>query len=146
MAKKFKLQSVLNYRQSLEDQARQLLADSMQRRQQHVEVLQQHQERWRQLADELEVRQREGLGIAEIELFEGQLAHRRRLIQAVSQQLELLEREIQQQRAELLLASQEKQVMEKLKAKQEAEYRRELARKEREILDEISLRNKGDGT
>ena len=146
MAKKFKLQSVLNYRQSLEDQARQLLADSMQRRQQYVELLQQHQQRRQQLVDELEARQREGLSIADIELFEGQIAHRRQLSLAVQQQLEELERQIQQQREELLNASREKQVMEKLKAKQEAEYRRELARKEREILDEISLRNKGDGT
>jgi len=146
MAKKFKLQSVLNYRQSLEDQARQLLADSMQCRQQYAELLQEHQQRRQQLVDELEARQREGMSIGDIELFEGQIAHRRQLSLAVQQQLEELERQIQQQREELLNASREKQVMEKLKAKQEAEYRRELARKEREILDEISLRNKGDGT
>ena len=36
--------------------------------------------------------------------------------------------------------------MEKLKDKQEAEYMKELSRKEREMLDEISLRNKGDKT
>ncbi len=38
----------------------------------------------------------------------------------------------------------ERQVMEKLRDKQKDEYLRAEGRKERELLDEISLRGKGD--
>lgn len=146
MAKKFKLQSVLNYRHSLEDQARQQLTGSQQRKLQLEEELHQHQARLQQLDAELKMRQQEGLTVAEIDLFESQILHRRRLMASGQQQLEQLERQILREREELLQVARDKQVMEKLKEKQEAEYRQELARKERDILDEISLRNKGDLT
>ena len=146
MAKKFKLQSVLNYRQTLEDQARQRLSDSQQHKQRLETDLHQHQSQLKQFDAELKDRQLEGLTIDEIQLFESQIEHRRRLMVRVQQQLEKLERRILQEREELLQAAREKQVMEKLKEKQEEEYRQELARKEREVLDEISLRNKGDLT
>ena len=66
MAKKFKLQTVLNYRQSLEDQAQQQLAASLQRKnaleaelQLRCAALQQHDR-------ELKERQQDGLTVAEI--------------------------------------------------------------------------------
>jgi len=146
MAKKFKLQSVLNYRRTLEDQARQQLSESQRYKQQLLDEFQQHQRHLGQLDAELKERQQEGLTVAEIDLFEAQIQHRRRQMVSLQQQLEVLERRILQEREELLQAAREKQVMEKLKDKQEEEYRRELARKERNVLDEISLRNKGDLT
>jgi len=144
MAKKFKLQSVLNYRRTLEDQARQQLSSSQQQKNQLELELHQHQFALQQLDSELKERQLEGLSIAEIDLFEAQIDHRRRLMVALQQRLEELERQIQQEREELLAAAREKQVMEKLKEKQEEEFRREQARLERNLLDEISLRNKGE--
>jgi len=144
MAKKFKLQSVLNYRRTLEDQARQQLSSSQQQKNQLESQLHQHQLALQQLDSELKERQLEGLSIAEIDLFEAQIDHRRRLMVALQQRLEELERQIQQEREELLVAAREKQVMEKLKEKQEEEFRREQARLERNLLDEISLRNKGE--
>lgn len=143
MAGKFKLQSVLNYRQSLEAQAQQLLATSLQRhneletqRQQQLQQLQQHD-------DELQRRQQEGLTVAEIDLYEAQIQHCRRLIADIQKRLQQLDRQILAERKELLHAARERQVMEKLKDKQEAEYRQELSRKERVMLDEISLRDRG---
>jgi len=144
MAKKFKLQSVLNYRQSLEDQAQQQLAASLQRKGVLEAELQRQRDALQQHDAELKERQQDGLTVAEIELFETQIQHCRRLIEHLQGQLQRLDRQIVGQREELVNAARDKQVMEKLKAKQEAEYRKELNRKERQILDEISLRTKGD--
>ncbi len=142
--KKFKLQSVLNYRQSLEDQAQQVLAASLQRRSEFEAELQRQRQLLTEHDAELKERQQDGLTVAEIDLFENQIQHCRRLIEQFQQQLALLERQIVGEREELLSMARDRQVMGKLKDKQEAAFRKELSRKEREILDEISLRNKGD--
>ena len=146
MAGKFKLQSVLNYRQSLEDQAQQVLSTSLQRQNELEIQLQQQRLKMQQHDGELKQRQQEGLTVAEIDLYESQIQHCRRLIENLQESLLQLDRQIVAERRELLHAARERQVMEKLKDKQDAEYRQELSRKERIMLDEISLRNKGNSS
>ena len=143
-AGKFKLQSVLNYRQTLADQAQQQLSNSLQRKSQLEEQLLQQQDGFQRLDRQLKEKQQEGLSVAEIHLFESQILHRRQQILRLQEQLAPLERQILTERQQLMSAARDKQVMEKLKDKQQAEYRQELSRKEREMLDEISLRNKGE--
>ena len=144
MANKFKLQSVLNYRQTLADQAQQRLTSSLLRKSQLEAELVQLQEHFQQLDLQLQEKQQAGLSIAEIDLYEAQISHHRRQIQSLQQQMAPLDRQIFAERQELMNAARDKQVMDKLKEQQEAEYLQELARKEREMLDEISLRNKRD--
>ena len=144
MAKKFKLQTVLNYRQTLEDQAQQQLANSLHRQVQLEAQLVQQQNSLQQLDLQLKEKQQDGLSVAELDLFESQIMHRRRQIKQLQQQLEPLERQILAERQGLLQAARDRQVMEKLKDKQQAEYLKDITRKEREMLDEISLRHKGD--
>lgn len=144
MANKFKLQSVLNYRQTLSDQAQQRLTSSLLRKSQLEAELVQLQEHFQQLDLQLQEKQQAGLSIAEIDLYEAQISHHRRQIQSLQQQMAPLDRQIFAERQELMNAARDKQVMDKLKEQQEAEYLQELARKEREMLDEISLRNKRD--
>lgn len=146
MAGRFKLQSVLNYRQSLEDQAQQVLAASLQRRQVIEEQLSQQHEALSGYDGELRRRQREGMAVAEMTLFENRIHHCRRLMAELKQALRQLDRQIEAERDALKKAAQDRQIMEKLKEKQEAEYRRELSRQERVMLDEISLRQKGEGS
>lgn len=146
MTKKFKLESVLNYRQLLENQAQQLLADSFLRKTNLETELQQQQEQLLRHDSELKRLQQDGLTIAEIELYETQIYHCRRVTEKLQRELAQLDRQIVGEREELLAAARDRQVIEKLKEKQQAEYARELSRKEREMLDEISLRNKGENT
>jgi len=143
MAEKFKLQSVLNYRQSLEDQAQQILTASLQRQKDLEEQLTVQQQVLSSADSELKQRQQEGMGIAEIDLYESQIGHCHRTIKELRQRLQRLEQRIRKEREELLHAARERQVLEKLKDKQEAAYRQELSRQERVMLDEISLQNKG---
>ncbi len=144
MGKKFKLQSVLNYRQILEDQARQKLAESLQQKTRLEEQLRQQQQATRQLDTELKERQEQGLSVAEMNLFESQIQHRQRQLSHLQTNLQVLESAILGQREDLLQVARDRQVIEKLKEKREREYRQELSRKEREMLDEICLRSKGD--
>ena len=144
MAKKFKLQTVLNYRQTLEDQAQQQLNSSLQRKLQLEEALAQQQQCLQELDQQLKAQQQEGLSVADLTLFESQIQHRQRQSAQLREQLELLERQVLADRQELIRVARDRQVMEKLKDKQDAEYLKELSRKEREMLDEISLRSKGD--
>lgn len=144
MAKKFKLQSVLNYRQLLENQAQQDLAASLQDKAELEAELQLQLQGLAQHDAELKRRQQEGLTIAEIDLFENRIQHTRRIIAQLQQRLEQLAQRIDSEREKLLAAARDRQVIEKLKEKQDAEFRKEMNRKEREMLDEISLRNKGD--
>jgi len=146
MAGKFKLQTVLNYRQSLEDQAQQVLSTTLQRQSEFDLKLQQQQQNLYQYDRELKQRQQEGLTVAEMDLYESQIQHCRHLIKEIQSHLQQLEQQITLERTELLHAARERRVMEKLKDKQEAAYQQELSHQERVMLDEISLRNKGNNS
>ncbi len=144
MAWKFKLQSVLNYRQSLEDQAQQVLTASLLEQRQLEEQQQQYQHDLDNNDKELKKRQQIGMTVAEMDVYEGRIYHCRSFIKRISAQLLQLAEQIESERQALLIVARERQVMEKLKEKQEAEFHQELARKERIMLDEISLRSKGN--
>ena len=144
MAVKFNLQSVLNYRQSLEDQARQVLAISQQLRVRQESELHQHRDALKKYDQELKLRQREGLSVAEMDVYEAKIYHCRQKMMQLKQQLKQLAQRIDKECKALQQAARDRQIMEKLKDKQSAEYHQELSRKERVMLDEISLRNKGE--
>jgi len=146
MAGKFKLQSVLNYRQSLEDQAQQDLTASLQSHKTLEAKYQQQVNSFNEYDRELTLRQQEGLTVAEMDLYESQIYHCRRMMVDLQQQLEQLNRRINEERNALQQAARDRQIMEKLKNKQEEEYRQELSRQERIMLDEISLRSKGENS
>jgi flagellar protein FliJ len=144
MAGKFKLQSVLNYRQSLEDQAQQVLTASLQSHKSLESKFQQQVDSFNDYDRELKLRQQEGLTVAEMDLYESQIHHCRRMMVDLQQKLDQLNRQINEDRNALQQAARDRQIMEKLKDKQDEEYRQELSRQERIMLDEISLRSKGN--
>lgn len=143
MAEKFKLQSVLNYRTTLEEQAQQALALSQQQQRELIAAIATQQQELNDQDHTLKQRQEEGLTIAEIDIYESRINYCRRRSAQLKEQLAGLEKKIIKQRAALLEAARDRQVMDKLKERQEAEFRRVQERKERIQLDEISLRNKG---
>ena len=143
MAIKFKLQAVLKYRKTLEEQAQQKLAEvlnvqaELRRRQGeangHLSAL----------SGQLLQKQELGLSILELLLYEDQIEHHRQQCEKLQQQLEELEGLLDASRQELLVAARERKIIEKLKEKQLEEYLSHLDRNERKMLDEISLRQKG---
>jgi len=143
MVKKFKLQSVLNYRTTLEEQAQQALALSQQEQQELLAAIDSQQQELNDQDQVLKQLQEEGLTIAEIEIYESRIHHCRRRRAQLQEQLARLEKKIIKQRAALLETARDRQVMDKLKERQETEFHRQQERKERIQLDEISLRKKG---
>ncbi|NCO52337.1 MAG: flagellar export protein FliJ [Deltaproteobacteria bacterium] len=144
MAQKFKLQTVLDYRKILEDQAQQKLAETLQAQ----TVLEQQNQAIEQqrvsVVAQIEQKQSEGLSVMELQLFEDEIFHLRQKQSRLKEQLEQMTLMLNQCRLELMHAMRERKVIEKLKDKQLAEYLRKLDQKERILLDEISLRRKGD--
>ncbi len=143
MVKKFKLQSVLNYRTILEEQAQQSLVLSQQEQQELIAAIASQQQELMNQDHALKQRQEEGLSIAEIDIYESRIHHCRCRSNELQERLARLEKNIIKQRATLLQTARDRQVMDKLKERQETEFRREQERKERIQLDEISLRKKG---
>jgi len=143
MAEKFKLQAVLKYRKTLEDQAQQRLAELLGFEARLKEQQSEARRQFDALSGQLQVKQQAGLSILELCLFEDQMSHQRKRSEQLRQQLEELTEPINQRRQELLVAARESKIIEKLKEKQLAEYLRKLDHKERVMLDEISLRQRG---
>ena len=144
MAENFKLQTVLKYRKTLEEQAQQRLAEFL-----AVEsALRVKQEETnahlKRLNGQLLEKQKQGLSILELRLYEDQIDHHRQQHEQRQQQLAEMQVLLNERRQELLVAARERKIIEKLKEKQLAEYLRNLDRKERIMLDEISLRQKGE--
>jgi len=143
MAVKFKLQAVLKYRKTLEEQAQQRLAELLSAEAQILQQLTEGRTAFDALSARLQEKQRTGLPVLELQLYEEQIFHHRRRSEQLQQQLNELKGLLDERRRELLVAARETKIIEKLKEKQLAEYLRNLDRKERLMLDEISLRQKG---
>ena len=145
MSGKFKLKAVLKYRKTLEEQAQQRLAEilgvesALQIKQGEING---HLEA---LTAQLLQKQRQGLPILELCLYEDQIDHHRQQQEHLLQQLEEIKCLVNERRQELLVAARERKILETLKEKQLAEYLRKLDRKERTMLDEISLQQKKRG-
>ncbi len=144
MAEKFKLQAVLKYRKTLEEQAQQRVAEllnvesGLKAKQGEVSS---HLDT---LSGQLLQKQQQGLSILEFRLYEDQLDHHRQQSEQLQKQLKEMALLLNESRQKLQVAARECKILEKLKEKQLAEYLREFNRKERIMLDEISLRQKGD--
>ena len=140
MANNFKLQTVLNHRQRLENLAQQRLADSLQR-----ETAMQHQlagqrASLNKLQQELSQRQQTGITAQELQLFRHSISRQRKGLQALIEQAEKLHREVKSNRQLLAEAAQEKKLLENLKEKKEAEQKYQDNRQESSTLDDIALR------
>jgi flagellar FliJ protein len=144
MAKQFKLQTVLNYRKIIEDQAQQKLAETLQIQSDLQRQSQAAAHQLERVVAQIEQKQGEGLSIMELQLFEDEIFHQRKKQAQLAEQLVQIDGVINECRHELMQAMRERKIIEKLKEKQLAEYLRKLEHKERVMLDEISLRHKGD--
>ncbi len=143
MAEKFKLQTVLKYRKILEDQAQQRLSELLAAEVRLQQQIDETRARLGQLGAQLQQKQQAGLTILELRLYEDQIDHYRQQNEHLQIQQKELTQQLNERRQELLIAARERKIIEKLKEKQLAEYLRKMDSRERVMLDEISLRQKG---
>jgi flagellar FliJ protein len=139
MTKKFKLQPVLNYRQTLEDAACQRLAQALEREAPIERQLTESRARLHCLCSELDDRQRTGIAVAELMLHAARIQQVAARLKELELELERLQREIAECRQALCAASRDKKLLEKLKEKVGEEQRQFQNRQETILLDEIAL-------
>jgi flagellar FliJ protein len=140
MADKFKLQTVLNHRQRLENLAQQKLADSLRHETAMQHQLVEQRAALNKLQQEFTHRQQTGITAQELQLFRLSINHHRKNLQSLIEQAEKLHREVKSNRQLLAEAAQEKKLLENLKEKKEAEQKHQDNRRELANLDDIALR------
>ena len=136
---KFKLQTVLDLKQKIEDEEKEKLGKLIQEKHREEMVLERLKQAESQARSELKEKQREGkLDIDELRRYD---SHLKRLGNAIiSQNLRLKELaiRIEEQRQVLIKASQEKKIYEKLKEKHQEAFIKELDDEERKFIDELA--------
>lgn len=136
---KFRLQPALNYREILEDRARQALAEALKAQIEAQEALEGEKASEAELHEEFALRQKEGIAPDELALYRNYLRRKAEMIEECSKQLQQAGELVEERREELCNASKEKKVLEKLKEKKQAEYELELSRQEANLMDEIAV-------
>ncbi|KIH77566.1 flagellar FliJ protein [Geoalkalibacter ferrihydriticus] len=139
MKNSFKLQPVLNYRQILEDQAKQDLARSLQQEADLLLKLTREEQELGDLYRELEERQRAGIRCEHLLLFQNRISHKVETLAQLVEDMERLQQQILRKRRHLTEAGRDKKLLEKLKEKKRLEFEEESKRREAIVLDEIAV-------
>jgi len=143
MADTFRLQTLLDYRDLRERQAKQELAAALQ--QQEAVLVEIHRMRAELdcLCRDFVRRQAEGLPACEIELFQSSIQLRQSQLASLEEELQRKKALVTEARTQLLQLSKEKKSVERLRERHLLEQQQRNKRREGAILDEIALRNLG---
>ena len=140
--KTFKLEQVLVYRREMEKLRKQEFAVSQQVLEQAGQELKREEELVEILAQEFYRCQQEIECIDDMRMYSDFFARKRETIVQQKEQIEQLGCIMNEKQSDLMEASKEKKVLESLKEKKATEFRQEIATKERNFLDEISVQKK----
>lgn len=137
--KPFSLDTVLDFRQQLEDIAKNKLAEArLFEAEVKVQLEEQHNNHLA-VVTEIDRVQTEGVDINElIRLEEHRIIIKDRITE-LKKQLDLREQQVAAAQKELLKKSRDRQVMEKLKEKQNSAWKHYLNKKEAAMIDEIAI-------
>lgn len=138
-AKPFTLDTVLDYRQQLEDIAKNNLAQARAAVEAASSELARGKERYQQQLLIIEQVQQQGVAIGELIRLEEMLTYLKDQVALYEKQLKKCHEQVARARKELMKKAKERQVMEKLKERQNAEWRKYLSKKEAAMLDEIAI-------
>ena len=138
----FKLEQVLVYRREMEKARKQEFSASKQVLELADQELQQEEELVRILTHEFQCCQQDIECIDDIRMYADFFARKRETIGQQKEKIEQLSLIMNEKRSDLMEASKEKKVLESLKEKKTVEFRQEMATKERNFLDEISIQKK----
>jgi flagellar protein FliJ len=136
---KFKLQSILDYKQDLEDKEKEKLAKILQELEQAKNYKRMLEQRKVQAQSELREKQREGgVDVNQLRFYTNYLKKLDNDIQYAALLIEQIKAREREQRQALLKAAQERQTYEKLKEKHKEQFDEEEAEKERKLIDEMA--------
>ena len=137
--KTFELQQVLIYRREMEKLCKQDFATAKHGFEQADYELKREEDLVGVLTQEFQRCQNDMGCIDDIQIYATYFARKREEIKSQKEQVEHLDRIMNEKRSDLMEASKDKKVLESLKEKKAAEFRQSLAIKERNFLDEISI-------
>ncbi len=140
MAKPFKLQTVLNHRQRLEDIAMQSLAEARARENSLLQQIADRRTVLDHLQGEFAERQQAGISVHDLQIYRLSIQRSRSRIKTLEDQAEQLAREVENRRRHLAETCREKKLLEKLKDKHQAEQTCLDNLRETAHLDEVALR------
>lgn len=144
MARKvFNLEQVLGFRREIEKRQTREFAVAREEFEAAAARLRAEEERMDQLTLEFMDKQLNGIDACEMQMYADFLQKKQVDIAAQRDMVWLLEQAMTEKRAELLEAAKDKKAMELLKEKKLRNFMREEAARERDFLDELSLRRKG---
>ncbi|WP_136807893.1 flagellar export protein FliJ [Desulfosediminicola flagellatus] len=135
----FKLDTVLDFRQRLEDIAKNTLAEARQMERAVQVQLDNQQASYATLLTTIDRVQAEGVDINELIRLEEHLVFIKNRITELKTQLAKRKQQVTVCQNELLKKSRERQVMKKLKEKQNTAWKQYLNKKEAAMLDEIAI-------
>jgi len=136
---KFKLQTVLDYRERLESLAQQEHAVAKQKESALLERLAEKRMELAKLHEEFEEQQQLGLSPQEFVLYSNHIDHTLTLLASLVEEWEAAREELECRRQALSKASQERKLLEKLKEKHLLEEQVLVRQKEAIQLDEIAV-------
>mgnify|MGYP000136929037 CR=1 FL=1 len=139
MKNNFKLQPVLNYRQTLEDQAKQDLGRSLQKEAELMEQIQVEEQDLGTLYRDLEALQQQGVSTDELLLYHHRISSKIEQLAHLADRMDRLRDQIVRKREALAEAARDKKLLEKLKEKKNLQFQQELKRRETAVLDEIAV-------
>jgi len=141
--KKFRFQSILEYRKNLEEEIQQEFLAGRKKLSQEEKKLFDMRDQITDLHRKFQKKLEENTYPAEIELHQKFLQAMTKAEKNQKKKIRELELNLEKKRLELLQAIQEKKTMGKLKEKAMSEWQKEQLRENQKILDE-KARNKGD--
>jgi len=136
--KPFTMDSVLTYRQQLEDAARQELFRALEQKAGLRRQLRRVEDELTTLYRNLE-QERKATTAQRLIMYERRIHIVRERLARLEEEMDRQQERVRQRRRHLLKASQERKVLEKLREQQNRNYRNHLNRKEAQMLDEIAV-------
>jgi len=138
----FKLEQVLVYRREMEKLRKQEFAAAKRGLEQANQELEREEGLVEILTQEFQRFQHDMDCIDDMRMYSAFFARKREIISRQKVRIEQLDQAMNEKRSDLMEASRGKKVLESLKEEKAAEFRQEMATKERNFLDEISIQKK----
>lgn len=135
----FSLETVLSYRERLEDIAKNELGAARSSEEKVKTALERQKNEYAELVLLIEKVQHQGVDINELIFHEGHLTFVKKAIATLEEELVEKRKAVEKSRQHLLEKSRDRQVMEKLKERQDDAWKQHLNKKEAAILDEIAI-------
>ncbi len=140
--KPFSLDTVLDYRKSLEDKAKNAFIKARNEEADIEEKIRQTTHNYQKLIEEKEEIQKRDCSILDIIRCEEKITYIKQQLKELNTTLTIRRKALQKEHKYLVQRSRERKVLENLKEKQDSEWRSYINKKEAAVLDEIALLRK----